>query len=211
MHFLITAGPTREYFDPVRFLSNGSSGKMGYAVAAAAVKRGHAVTLVSGPVSLERPEGVRLVRVVSAGQMAAAVEKAFGKCDAVIMAAAVCDYRPGRIAPEKMTKQGGRLAVTLERTEDILAGLGAVKQQQVLIGFALQDSAGRSRARQKLRSKNLDAIVLNSPAALGAERNDAAILCRGGRWEEFSRIGKGALAGKLVRLAERLARQTGGG
>ena len=152
-----------------------------------------------------------MVQVVSAGQMAAAVQDAFAKCDAVIMAAAVCDYRPGRVAPHKITKQSGKLPVTLERTEDILAGLGGVKQRQVLIGFALQDCAGRSRARQKLRSKNLDAVVLNGPAALGAERSDAAILCRGGRWEEFSRIRKGTLAGKLVLLAERLAKQAAAG
>ena len=123
MRFLITTGPTREYLDPVRFLSNASSGKMGYACAAAAQRRGHKVVLVSGPVERPRPQGVKLVKVVTAAQMAQAVAKHFDKCDCVIMTAAVCDYRPKKISGHKLRKGKGKMRLDLECTEDILAGL----------------------------------------------------------------------------------------
>ena len=205
MRILVTAGATREYLDPVRFLSNGSTGKMGYACAAAARRRGHRVTLVSGAATAARPTGVRMVKVGSAAQMKAAVDGAYGDCDCVIMTAAVCDYRPAKKQKYKMAKGEGKMVLELERTEDILAGLGAAKREdQILIGFAVQDRAGRTKARAKLRGKNLDAIVLNGPGAFGAEGMEAAILTRDGGWEELGQISKKALATRIVRFAEKL-------
>ena len=185
MHLVVTAGPTREYLDPVRFLSNGSSGLTGFLAAEAAAARGHRVTLVTGPVALEPPAGVEVVRVVSAEEMYRAVTSVFPTADAVVMTAAVCDYRPARVSPHKVKKSPGSRALTLVRTPDILAELGRRKQPgQVLIGFALEDRRPRAAARDKLRRKNLDAIVLNSPAALGSERNRVQVLA-GGRWTKW--------------------------
>ena len=207
MHFLITAGPTREYIDSVRFLSNASTGRMGFECAAAAVRRGHTVTLVTGPTHLESPRKVRCVPVVSARQMHDACRAAFGHCDAVIMTAAVADYRPRRTQRTKRAKQGGPVTLELTANPDILASLGRAKQGQVLIGFALQDTAGRQRAREKLAKKNLDAIVLNTPAALGAKGSQVELLTAGGQWRELGPLSKRALATRLVRLAERLAKR----
>ncbi len=207
MHFLITAGPTREYLDPVRFLSNASTGKMGYACAAAAVSRGHKVTLVSGSVNLPKPKGARLVKVTSCEEMDKAVRDIYETCDCVIMTAAVCDYRPMKRQPQKISKGRGPLNLKLEKTRDILEGLGRDKAHQVLIGFALQDRAPRRRARDKMKAKNLDVVVVNNPAALGAEKTDVQILSRGGKWLCLPGIRKDALAGRLVRLAETVRRR----
>lgn len=204
MHILVTAGPTREYLDPVRFLSNGSTGKMGYACATAAKRRGHRVTLVSGPVAGERPKGVRVIEVVSAAEMNAAVREVFDDCDCVIMTAAVCDYRPIRRQKYKISKGDDNMQLELERTCDILRGLAEAKTDQVLIGFAVQDRSAKPNARRKLVEKKLDAIVLNGPAAFGADKVEVAMLTRGGRWQELGSVGKAVLATKIVRLAERL-------
>ena len=210
MHFLITAGPTREYIDPVRFISNGSTGKMGYACAVAAVRRGHKVTLVSGPVGLAAPKKVRLVRVISSNEMANAVMGNFARCDCVIMTAAVGDYKPQKPANQKIKKTDQPLILKLQRTIDILAELGRIKEEQLLIGFAVQDRSGRQNARRKMAEKNLDAIVLNSPASFGADRIDAQVLQRGGGWENFSKISKKVLATTLVKFAEKaLSENTG--
>lgn len=205
LHFLITAGPTREYLDSVRFLTNASSGKMGYACAAAAVRRGHKVTLISGPVHLTRPQGAKLVSVVSAADMAEAVARHFPACDCVIMTAAVCDYRPKNPLRRKLRKDASNMLLELERTDDILAGLGKAKGDKILIGFAVQDHAARRNARRKLREKNLDAIVLNRPAAFMADKADVEILPRRGAWITLPGISKTSLATKLVKLAEELS------
>jgi phosphopantothenoylcysteine decarboxylase / phosphopantothenate---cysteine ligase len=203
MHFLITAGPTREYIDPVRFISNGSTGKMGYACAAAAVRRGHKVTLVSGLVGLAVPKKVRLVRAISSDEMANAVMESFARCDCVIMTAAVGDYKPEKPANQKIQKTDQPFNLKLKRTIDILAELGRIKEEQLLIGFAVQDRSGRQNARRKMAEKNLDAVVLNSPASFGADRIDAQVLRRGDGWENFPRISKKLLATTLVKLAEK--------
>ncbi|MBN1845403.1 MAG: phosphopantothenoylcysteine decarboxylase [Sedimentisphaerales bacterium] len=204
MRFMVTAGPTREYIDPVRFLSNASTGRMGYACAAAARRRGHEVTLISGPVARKVPPGVRFVPVVTADQMDRAVRDDYAKCDCVIMTAAVGDYRPRRTRRRKLQKSDDSLRLELVRTPDILAGLGRSKRRQILIGFAVQDRAARQNAERKCRAKNLDAVVLNSPAAFGAERIDAQILVAGSGWQSLPGISKRQLAGRLVRLAESL-------
>ena len=180
---------------------------MGYACAAAAVKRGHKVTLVSGSVSLAVPEGVKVIKVVSSDDMAQAVQGCFAECDCVIMAAAVGDYKPQRQRKNKLQKSGAGLTLKLRGTIDILAGLGRAKANQILIGFAVQDKAARQRARQKMKAKNLDAIVLNSPAAFGAIRTDVQILERGGKWQCLSQVSKIRIADKIIRLAEKISRQ----
>jgi phosphopantothenoylcysteine decarboxylase / phosphopantothenate---cysteine ligase len=204
LRFLITAGPTREYLDSVRYFSNGSSGKMGYACAETAARRGHRVVLVSGPVELATPGGSKRVDVISALQMRDAVLAEFGRCDAVIMTAAVCDYRPKRMQSRKMKKGQGSLFLELQRTPDILAGLGRLKKHQILIGFAVEDRAGKSNARRKLIEKKLDAIVLNTPAAVGADRSDIHLLQAGDRWQPLGNIRKTTLAERLIALAEKL-------
>jgi len=165
---LVTAGPTRESLDPVRFLTNHSTGTMGFELAAAAQRRGARVTLVSGPTALETPDAVTRIDVVSAAEMEAAVAR-HADADLIIMAAAVADYTPAQTAPGKIKKSGGDLNLTLKRTTDILAGLGEQKREgQTLVGFALETDDLRDNALRKLRSKNLDWIVLNSPTEAGA-------------------------------------------
>ena len=169
MRLLITAGPTREPLDPVRFLSNRSSGKMGYALAEAAAARGHEVTLISGPVALPPPKAVQIVRVVTAADMLAAVKLHLKKCDALIMAAAVADWRPVRVAKRKMKKGGAqRLTLELKRTPDILKTIASLKGQKIFVGFAAETHNVAAEARRKLREKNLDMIVANDVTAPGA-------------------------------------------
>jgi phosphopantothenoylcysteine decarboxylase/phosphopantothenate--cysteine ligase len=208
MHILVTAGPTREYIDPVRFISNSSSGRMGYAIAQAAASRGHKVTLISGPVQLTPPKGVRLVPVMSAQEMLDAATVAFPKTDAVIMAAAVGDYRPIKRHKHKIKKEYGgedRLLLELVPTPDIIAHLGRHKRDaQILIGFALEDRAGHDHALEKFSRKNLDAIVLNDPEAMGSPRDHVQIYTREWEWQQWPEMTKIALGGRLIRLAEKL-------
>ncbi len=166
---LVTAGPTREPLDPVRFLSNRSSGKMGYALAEAARLRGATVTLVSGPTALPAPGGVELVRVETAAQMRDAALARADAADLVIAAAAVADYRPSEFAPRKIKKQDGAAQIALTPTDDILALLGARKRPgQVLVGFAAETHNVLAEAGRKLAAKNLDWIVANDVSAEGA-------------------------------------------
>jgi phosphopantothenoylcysteine decarboxylase/phosphopantothenate--cysteine ligase len=206
MRILITAGPTREYLDTVRYISNPSSGRMGYALAAAAAARGHTVTLISGPVSLASPPGVKTIRVVSAAQMAEAARSLWARQDAAIMTAAVCDYRPAKRFRKKMRKSDKPLALKLVATEDIARSLGAAKQPgQVLVGFALEDHAGRAHAEAKLRHKNCDAIVLNAPASAGRDHVQVDVLVAGEAWLRWRRARKQRIAVRLIRLVEDLS------
>ncbi len=165
---LVTAGPTREKIDPVRFISNFSTGKMGYALAEAAQERGADVVLVSGPVSILPPKGVRVVNVESAAEMFAAVKTEFDFADIVVKAAAVADYRPKKIASEKIKKTGENANIELERTDDILSWLGAHKKSQFLCGFSMETEHLLENSRTKLKKKNLDMIVANSLCEKGA-------------------------------------------
>lgn len=177
LRVLVTAGPTREYLDDVRYLSNASSGLMGYEIAAAIRDSGHDVVLVSGPVTRPAPEGVQLVSVESTAEMADACQLHFPACHGAIGVAAVCDYRPVVRHPGKLAKAGGKLVLELEETEDILASLGAMKTAQWIIGFALEPEAvGRENALRKLRQKNCDAIVLNHPESIGSLSNRVTVL-----------------------------------
>ncbi len=162
MKILITAGPTREKIDPVRFISNYSSGKMGYSIAQAALEYGHDVTLISGPVSILPPEGVSLIKVTSASEMADAVHSCASDAEVIIMTAAVADYRPAHPFDSKMKKLPGKLILELERTEDILGTLGANKHSgQILVGFAAETDDLEKNALGKLERKNLDWIAAN--------------------------------------------------
>jgi phosphopantothenoylcysteine decarboxylase / phosphopantothenate---cysteine ligase len=182
---LVTAGPTFEPIDPVRYIGNRSSGKMGYGVAAEAARRGAEVTLVSGPAVLPDPPGVEVIRVETAEEMAAAVLDRFARADAVIMAAAVADFRPEAPAVDKMKKENGPPSLTLRPTTDILATLGKRKEHQVLVGFAAETNELQAEGRRKLGEKNLDLIVVNEVGKPGtgfdADTNIAAILAREGQ------------------------------
>lgn len=169
MKLLITAGPTREPLDPVRFLSNRSTGKMGYALAEAAAARGHDVTLISGPVALPPPKEVQIVRIVTAADMLAAVKLHLAPCAALIMAAAVADWRPARVAKRKLKKGSEQtMMLALKRTPDILKTIAKLKGQRLFIGFAAETHNVRAEAKRKLREKNLDLIVANDVTAPGA-------------------------------------------
>ncbi|MHC4302559.1 MAG: phosphopantothenoylcysteine decarboxylase domain-containing protein, partial [Planctomycetota bacterium] len=165
MQILITAGGTREYIDPVRFISNASSGKMGYALARAALRAGHKVTLIAAPTAQRPPDGARVVSVETTVQMFDAVKKHFDRCDCLIMAAAVADYKPVRPARTKLKKSDQTLTIKLKPTPDILKWAGKQKEvrskkvkgkRKVVVGFALEDKAIRARAQEKLQEKNLD-------------------------------------------------------
>jgi phosphopantothenoylcysteine decarboxylase/phosphopantothenate--cysteine ligase len=210
MRFLVTAGPTEEYLDDVRFISNPSSGRMGYAVAREARRRGHKVTLVSGPVALDPPSGVKVVKVVSAAQMNRAVRRAFARCDVVVMTAAVADYAPRRRVRGKIKKASRELSIRLVRTPDILEGLGARKGRRLLVGFALESSDELANARAKLAAKRLDWIVCNRPDSFRSDRIRATILTRNGGAYNFPTLGKDRLARLLVRLVERAADRSSG-
>jgi len=164
---LVTAGPTREALDPVRFLSNHSSGRMGYALARAAAEQGATVTLVSGPVSLLPPAGVEVVRVTAAQEMLEAILQRFDEADVVFKAAAVADYRPAEVSGQKI-KKGGEMSLRLLKNPDILAELGRRKKQQLLVGFAAETESVGTYAKAKLDAKNLDLIVANDLTMEGA-------------------------------------------
>lgn len=206
MRILVTAGPTREFFDSVRFISNPSSGRMGYAIAEAALARGHQVVLVSGPVAIEAPGGVEWISVVEAEEMFAAARQAFEDCDAAIMTAAVCDYRPARRMLHKLKKQARARQITLKPTRDICAHLGRIKGNRVLIGFAMEDHNERARAEAKLVRKRCDAMVLNGIGNVGSTEARVEIVTADGRWSEPIAGSKRRVATHIVRLAERLRR-----
>ena len=198
---VVTAGPTREPIDPVRYISNRSSGKMGYALAAAAARRGARVVLISGPVSLGPPWGVELVSVVTSGQMREAVLAARDGADAVFMAAAVADWVPA-CAPAKIKKTGSALPLVLEEGPDILAELGRVRRERVLVGFAAETDDLLRNARAKLERKGVDFIVANDVARadVGLESDDNAvtILGRAGEAWEIPRASKAEIAEAIL-------------
>ncbi len=205
MRILITAGGTREYLDPVRFLSNASSGRMGYALARAALKAGHRVTLVTAPTALKPPAGAAVVHVQSAAEMFEAVKRHFAGCDCLIMAAAVSDYTPARPSRTKLKKQATRLTLELKPTPDILQWAGRHKtQHQILVGFALEDRNLRANAERKMRDKHLDLIVANSPGAIGAETSSLHLKAGGSNWVEVRAARKSASAARILRLVEHL-------
>lgn len=177
---LITSGPTRQYLDPVRYLTNASSGRMGRALAEAALARGHDVLIVSGPVEIEYPAAAELISVVSTEEMLEACRQAFPQCDGLVGVAAPCDYRPVRVASHKIAKTGQPLELSLIETDDVVATLGATKAHQWLVGFALETQDPRLRALAKLEKKHCDLMVLNGPGAMNSLDNQVEIIDRRG-------------------------------
>ena len=204
---IVTAAGTIEPLDPVRFLGNRSTGKMGYAIAAEAAKQGAEVLLVSGPSSLPDPAGVRTIRIQTALEMQAAVQEAYAAADAVIMSAAVADYRPKTVAKEKIKKSDDELVLHLERNPDILYGLGQHKERQILVGFAAETCNVEEYAKKKLVKKNLDFIVANdvsaSDAGFAVDNNRVQIYTRDGGCEKYPLMSKQELAGIILnKIAE---------
>lgn len=199
---LVTAGPTREEIDPVRFISNYSSGKMGYAIARAARRRGAEVILISGPVSLDPPYGVQTVTAVSATEMGEAALAAFQDADIIIKAAAVADYRPEKRAGAKIKKSDVSLSLRLVRNPDILAEMGRRKGDRFLVGFAAETDDLAGNAAKKLQEKNLDMVVANDitrkGAGFGVDTNIVKILDRDGGVEDLPLMGKDELADVLL-------------
>ncbi len=178
---LVTAGPTQEPIDPVRFISNRSSGKMGYAIAEAAVRRGGRVVLISGPVSIPEPAGARVVHVNTAEEMRCAVLREFEAATIVVKAAAVADYRAPETAPGKIKKASGGLALELEPTADILGEIGRMKGDRLLVGFAAETEDPAAEARRKLETKNCDMVVGNRiETAFAADDNEVVLVTRDG-------------------------------
>ncbi len=199
---LVTAGPTREAIDPVRYITNHSTGKMGYAIARAAARRGAEVTLVSGPVDLKAPLGVKVVPVVSAKDMFDAVTSVSSEQDTIIKAAAVADYRPAVVGTEKTKKSDGNMSIELERTDDILAWLGAHRREgQVLCGFSMETQNMLENSRAKLEKKHVDMIVANSLRAAGAgfgtDTNIVTVITKDGA-EELALMSKDQVAHELL-------------
>ncbi|MDF1837745.1 MAG: phosphopantothenoylcysteine decarboxylase [Planctomycetota bacterium] len=206
LNLVVTAGPTREYIDPVRYLSNESSGKMGFAIATEAVKRGHKVTLIAGPVHLETPAGVNRVDVISARDMLAAMKTAFRDGDGLIMAAAVADYRPARKLKGKWkkdpSKKGGGVDLPLVENPDLLATVGARKGSRCIMGFALETSNGMRNALGKMQRKNADFIALNGASALNANTTSVTLIGRDGSTQEMLEKSKKYVARRLVMAVE---------
>ncbi len=209
MRFLITAGPTREPIDPVRYLSNRSSGKMGYALAETALARGHEVVLISGPVSLSSPQGATVVRVETAREMYDAVASAIGSADAALFCAAVADYRVAEVAGEKIKKTGDTLTLTLIKNPDILGSArGVFGFKGLLIGFAAETEKLAEHAAEKLRRKGCDLLVANdvsrSDIAFDRDENEVELFYRDGRCETLTKGSKAEIAKALVERVEAL-------
>ena len=204
MRILITAGPTREYIDPVRYLSNESSGKMGFALAAAAKRRGHEVTLIAGPVCLATPKGVERIDVVSAREMLAVLRERFKDSDALIMAAAVADFRPRRRlrGKWKAKEDGGDPSIDLVENPDLLKTVARRKGERKVVAFALETSQGKRRARAKMAAKNADWIVLNGAEALGGDRTSVTLMDRAGNELELLDRAKVQVARVVIGLLE---------
>ena len=194
---LVSAGPTQEPMDPVRYIGNRSSGKMGFAIARAAAERGADVVLVAGPVDLETPVRTRRIDVETAAQMQEVLEREFVAADVLVMAAAVADFSPALVSAAKIKREdlsGDHLVVELKKNPDILGGLGQRKKRQILVGFALETENGIENAGRKLAEKNLDAIVLNDPtregAGFGSDTNVVTILTADGKSTQLPKMPK---------------------
>lgn len=208
---LVTAGPTREPIDPVRYISNHSSGKMGYAVAEAAIERGAQVLLISGPVSIERPEGAEIVNVTTAQQMYEEVMKSYKAFDCIVMVAAVADYKPQTVSELKIKKSSSIDALKLEKTIDILNELGKIKGNRILAGFCAETDNLMENARSKVEQKNLDLIIANDVtvegAGFGTDTNIIKIIKKDGTVTELPIMSKLSAADKILDEISALRRQ----
>jgi len=210
MTFLITAGPTREAIDPVRFISNRSSGKMGYALAAAAIEAGHGVTLISGPVCIAAPEGAEVVRVVTGEEMGGAVQTRMDTgCDVFLMCAAVADFKPREAAARKI-KKGDGLTLELVPARDILATVALPRERRVIVGgFAAESESLGENAEKKLREKRCDFICANDitrmDTGFDADENELTVYFREGAPRHFPRAAKKELAREIIKICNEIA------
>ena len=206
MNVIVTAGPTREFLDPVRFLSNRSTGKMGFAVAEAFAARGHDVLLVTGPVTIEPPDGVRCIRVVSADEMYKAVKAEFEPCNALVMAAAVADWTPESASDVKLKKSGGTMTLNMVRTQDILSELSRIKGDRILAGFAAETGDPLAEGERKLKEKGLDVLFANDVSApdSGFEVDTNRIICidASGAKVEWALMSKSEAGQKIAEAVE---------
>jgi phosphopantothenoylcysteine decarboxylase/phosphopantothenate--cysteine ligase len=205
VRFLITAGPTREPIDPIRYISNRSSGKMGYAIAEAAIEASHEVVLISGPVDIGRPRGVAVIQVSTSDEMLEAVRRHTSRCDILVMCAAVADYKPAKVSKSKIKKRGENISLEFVPTRDILTSLPK-DRQYLVVGFAAETENLEDNAQKKLREKNCDIVVANdvSRADFGMEsdENEVAILFRDGETKRISRASKKIISRHLVKIFE---------
>ena len=206
LRILVTAGPTREGIDPVRFVSNRSTGVMGYEIAAQGVKRKHTVTLISGPTGLKPPKGVKFIAIETADDLKKAVLSLIKKIDCLFMVAAVGDWRSSSIRKKKIKRKDKNLRLTLEPTEDILAQAGRRKGRKVFVGFSLETKPDISVSRKKLKKKNLDLIVQNSfsgaDAPFGDKRIKSFIMYKTGEVERLPLLPKKRIAHLLLDIVE---------
>ncbi len=205
MRFLITAGPTREPIDPVRYISNRSSGKMGYAIAEAALAEAHEIIVISGPVNLEPPGNAKVISVSTSDEMFEAVHRYADECDICVLCAAVADYKAANVSSTKIKKRGAKFSLGLIPTRDILDSLGHQHDRQfVLVGFAAETDHVEENAAKKLRAKNCDIIVANdvssADSGMESDANEVIILFRNGEREKISRAPKKIIARELVKI-----------
>ncbi len=200
---LITSGPTRQYIDPVRYLTNASSGRMGCSLAEAAVAAGHEVVIVSGPVSLSYPSQATVHWVDTTDEMLAAAKEQFASCDGVIGVAAPCDYRPEFVQGQKIAKTGQPLVLQLIETPDVVATLGAQKGNRWVVGFALETEDRRFRALVKLEKKSCDLMILNGPEAMNSEENQVEVLAKDGTVVATLEGSKPEVATEIMRIVDR--------
>jgi len=206
---LITSGPTRQYLDPVRYLTNASSGRMGKALAEAVLDAGHQAVIVTGPVEVEYPTAAEITRVTSTEEMLAACRRLFPSCDGLIGAAAPCDYRPQQVESSKIAKNGAPLMLELIETPDIVATLAAEKTpEQWVVGFALETEDHRFRALAKLQRKRCDLIVSNGTEAMNSHENSVEIIdSEGGVLAALSGTKEHVARGIISKIEERLIRE----
>ena len=212
MRFVVTAGPTREAIDPVRFLSNRSSGKMGYAIAEAALAAGHDVTLISGPVSVVRPAGAQFISITTSDELHDEVHRAIRECDVLVMCAAVADYKPAKVEPRKMKKRKTSFALELTPTRDILASLPKGNREFLVVGFAAETHDLKINARRKLQEKNCDVIVANdvskTDSGMESAENAVTIFFRDGESKIISRTSKKIIAHELVKIIAKISEKS---
>jgi phosphopantothenoylcysteine decarboxylase/phosphopantothenate--cysteine ligase len=204
VRFLVTAGPTREPIDPVRYISNRSSGKMGYAIAEAALDAGHEVILISGPVNLDPPARAQFVSILTSDEMYEAVHRYAYKCDVLVMCAAVADYKPRKVSATKIKKKSEQLTLDLVPTRDILASLPQENRQFLVVGFAAETNDVEENAQEKLRAKHCDVLVANdvsgADSGMESEENEVTIFFRNGEKEKIARAPKKIIARELVKI-----------
>ncbi|HEV2843060.1 MAG TPA: phosphopantothenoylcysteine decarboxylase [Chthoniobacterales bacterium] len=208
MRFVVTAGPTREAIDPVRFISNRSSGKMGYAIAEAALAAGHSVTLISGPAAVTPPSGAQIISITTSDELYREVHRTVPQSDVLVMCAAVSDYKPARVEPRKMKKRNSPFALELIPTRDILASLPKEDRSYLVVGFAAETHDLKTNAQKKLREKNCDLIVANdvsqADSGMESDENAVTIFFRNGDAQIISRTSKQIIARELVKIISKM-------